>query len=209
MAIRESDFVDFKMNNIPTNDEPAMAYRKDLEAINYQEKASEANIKIAKGNYYPSIALQTGYTALDVKNLVTVENAMTFGVGISYDISNILKNSSTVKLAESKSQEIKNNHDILLDNIKIQVKQAIENYELALKQSEVYRQAFEQATENYRIVKDKYENGLSDTNDLLEADVEQLSSKINKALAKANNIQKYYELLSATGQLSKTFNLSK
>lgn len=209
LAIRESDFVDFKMNNIPTDDSPAMVYRKDLEAINFQEKASEANVKIAKGNYYPSIALQTGYTVLDIKNLVSVENAMNFGIGISYDISNILKSSSTVKVAESKSQEIKNNHDILLDNIKIQVKQAIENYDLTLKQSEVYRQAFEQATENYRIVKDKYDNGLSDTNDLLEADVEQLSSKINKALAKANNIQKYYELLSATGQLSKTFNLSK
>jgi hypothetical protein len=44
---------------------------------------------------------------------------------------------------------------------------------------------------------------------LLEADVEQLSSKINNALARANIIQKYYELLSATGQLSQTFNLSK
>jgi hypothetical protein len=29
-------------------------------------------------------------------------------------------------------------------------------------------------SENYRIIKDKYDNGLSDTNDLLEADVEQL-----------------------------------
>jgi outer membrane protein TolC len=73
----------------------------------------------------------------------------------------------------------------------------------------VYGQAVEQSSENYRIVKDKYENGLSDTNDLLEADVEQLSATINKALAKANIIQKYYELLSVTGQLSQTFNLSK
>jgi hypothetical protein len=40
-----------------------------------------------------------------------------------------------------------------------------------------------------RIIKEKYDNGLSDTNDLLEADVEQLGSKINKALAKANVIQ--------------------
>jgi outer membrane protein TolC len=43
----------------------------------------------------------------------------------------------------------------------------------------------EQASENYRIIKDKYDNGLSDTNDLLEADVEQLGSNINKTLARA------------------------
>jgi hypothetical protein len=46
----------------------------------------------------------------------------------------------------------------------------------------------EQASENYRIIKDKYDNGLSDTNDL-EADVEQLGSNINKTLARANVIQ--------------------
>jgi outer membrane protein TolC len=66
----------------------------------------------------------------------------------------------------------------------------------------------EQASENYRIIKDKYDNGLSDTNDLLEADVEQLGSNINKTLARANVIQKYYELLSVS-ELNQTFNLSK
>ncbi|MES2576845.1 MAG: TolC family protein, partial [Bacteroidota bacterium] len=98
---------------------------------------------------------------------------------------------------------------ILTDYIKVQVQKAIEDYDLALKQNVVYGQAVEQSSENYRIIKDKYDNGLSDTNDLLEADVEQLSSKINKALAQANTIQKYYELLSVTGQLSQTFTISK
>jgi outer membrane protein TolC len=60
----------------------------------------------------------------------------------------------------------------------------IEDYDLALKQDLVYNQAVEQASENYRIIKDKYDNGLSDTNDLLEADVEQLGSNINKTLAR-------------------------
>jgi outer membrane protein TolC len=208
LAIRESDFVNFQMNNIPTSEEPALQNRKDLEAVRFQEKASQANIKIAKSGYYPSIALIAGYTALDLKNVVTVQNAMNFGVGVSYDLSGILKNGTQVKLAESKAIEVQNSEAILTDYIKMEVQKAIEDYDLALKQDVVYEQALEQSSENYRIIKDKYENGLSDTNDLLEADVEQLSSKINKALAKANIIQKYYELLSVTGQLSQTFNLS-
>lgn len=209
LEIRESDFANFQMDNIPTNEEPALQNRKDLEAIRFQEKASKANIKMAKSAYYPAISLIGGYTALDLKNVVTVQNAMNFGVGISYDISSILKNGALVKLAESKSLEVQNTQAVLTDYIKMQVQKAIEDYDLALKQNEVYVQAVEQSTENYRIIKDKYDNGLSDTNDLLEADVEQLGSKINKALAKANIIQKYYELLSVTGQLSQSFNLSK
>ena len=209
LEVREGDFLNFRMDNIPTDEKPALENRKDLEASKFEEKASLANVKIAKSGYYPSITIIGGYTSLDLKNVIVVQNAMNFGVGVSYDLSNILKNGNMVKLAESRSLEVQNSQEILTDNIKIQVQQAIENYDLSLRQSQVYIQAFDQASENYRIVKDKYENGLSDTNDLLEADVDQLSSKINTTLAKANIIQKYYELLSATGQLSQSFNLSK
>ena len=209
LEVREGDFLNFRMDNIPTDEKPALENRKDLEASKFEEKASLANVKIAQSGYYPSITIIGGYTSLDLKNVIVVQNAMNFGVGVSYDLSNILKNGYMVKLAESRSLEVQNSQEILTDNIKIQVHQAIENYDLSLRQSQVYIQAFDQASENYRIVKDKYENGLSDTNDLLEADVDQLSSKINTTLAKANIIQKYYELLSATGQLSQSFNLSK
>ena len=209
LEIKESDFANFQMDNVPTSDAPALQNRKDLEAVRFQEKASQANIKIAKSAYYPSIAIIGGYTALDLKNVITVQNAMNIGVGVSYDLSSILKNGTMVKIAESKAIEVQISETILTDYIKLEVQNAIEDYDLALKQNIVYAQAVEQSSENYRIIKDKYDNGLSDTNDLLEADVEQLGSKINKALAKANIIQKYYELLSVTGQLSQTFNLSK
>lgn len=209
LEIKESDFADFLMTNIPTNDELALGNRKDLESIRLQEKASIANVQMAKSGYYPSISIIGGYTALDLKNVITVQNAMNIGVGVSYDLSGILKNGTNVKIAESKALEIQNSEMMLTDYIKIQVQKAIEDYDLALKQDLVYNQAVEQASENYRIIKDKYDNGLSDTNDLLEADVEQLGSNINKTLARANVIQKYYELLSVSGQLNQTFNLSK
>lgn len=207
--IKESDFSNFEMTNIPTDENPALENRKDLEALRFQEKASLANIKVARSGYYPSLSLIGGYTTLDLKNVVTVQNAMNFGIGISYNISDIFKNGTEVKVAKSKAEEIQNSEMMLTDYIKVQVQKALEDYDLSVKQNVVYTQAVEQTTENYRILKDKYDNGLADTNDLLDADVEQLSSKINKAVAKANVIQKYYSLLAVTGQLNQTFNLSK
>jgi outer membrane protein TolC len=209
LEIRESDFTNFKMNNIPSSEQPALENRKDLQAIQLQQKASKSNIKLAKGGYYPTVNLIGGYVALDLKNVVTVQNAMNFGLGLSYDLSSLFKNEAVVKLAESKATEIQNSEAMLTDYIKIEVQKAMEDYHLAIQQNDVYGQAVEQSTENYRIIKDKYENGLADTNDLLEADVEQLSANINKTLAKANIIQKYYALLNATGQLTTTFTISK
>jgi len=209
LVVNESDLINLHKDEVPSDEKPAFENRKDLEALQFQEKATQNNVKIAKGAYYPSVALVGGYAALNMNNIVTLENAMFFGVGVSYDISGILKNGTQVKIAESKALEVKNTEELLKDNIRVQVQQSITNYDLAVKQNIVYKEAVDQATENYRIVKDKYENGLSDTNDLLEADVEQLKSKISETIAKVDVIQRYYELLSATGQLSQTFNLSK
>jgi len=209
IQVNEEDFFNLKTSNAPTSDAIALENRKDLEAVRLQGKASEANIKVAKAGYYPAISLLGGYTALDLKDIITVKYAMNFGIGLSYDLSGILKNNVHVKEAESRALEVKNTEAIMTDKIKVEVQKSIEDYDLAINQSIVYDEALQQAAENYRLVKDKFDNGLSDTNDLVEADVEHLNAKIQTALSKATIIQKYYELLSVSGQLSQSFNLSK
>ncbi|AWA30192.1 TolC family protein [Flavobacterium magnum] len=186
----------------------ALANRKDLEALDFEQKATESSIKVAKSNYYPSLSLVGGYAFIDLQNVVRVENAMNIGVGLSYNLSSLFKNSKDVKAARSRSEEVRLQQSILTDRIKSQIVAAREDYDLSVKQNQVYAEAVKQADENYRIVKDKYDNGLSDTNDLLEADVEDLTAKINQAYAKANMVLKYYELLDATGQLTQSFNLN-
>ena len=183
--------------------------RTDLEALRFIKKANEAGIKIAKSNYFPSLALTGGYLALSLENVVTVTNAVNFGVGFSYNLSSLFKNQKEVKLAKNKVLETQKAQEILTENIKMKVHEATENFSLAQKQNAVYQEAITQSAENYRIVKDKYDNGLSTTNDLLEADVEQLNAKINQAYSRANIMLKYYEMLAASGKLLISFNLTK
>jgi outer membrane protein TolC len=94
------------------------AQRNDLEALNFLEKASESNIKIAKSGYYPSISLVGGYIAFDLKDVLSVNNAMNFGVGLSYDLASIFKNGKNVKLAQSKTEQSKHAIAILSNKIK-------------------------------------------------------------------------------------------
>lgn len=180
--------------------------RKDLEALNFAELAAKNNIKIAQGNYYPSLNLIGGYIALDVKNALTVTNAMNFGAGISYDVSSIFKNKKEVEKAKSQALETESQIAILNDKIKEEIQEAKENFELAIKQKNVYEKAQLQANENYRIVLDKYNNGLSNTNDLLEANVELLQAKINYSIATSDILQKYYELQYQKGKLTESIN---
>lgn len=176
--------------------------RNDLNAIRLQQKAAETNVKIAKGNYYPALTLSGGYIGFDLQNTLSVTNAMNFGAGLSYDLSSIFKNGKDVKAAKSKAKETEQSLEIMTDQAKVQIQQANENYVLAQKQNKVYEEAVVQAAENFRIVKDKHDNGLADTDELLEADVQQLLSKINESSSRADIVQKYYEILAASGKLT-------
>lgn len=189
--------------------EEAIESRNDLESLRWKQKASESEVKIAKGAYYPSLTLLGGYVALDLQHVMTVYNAINFGVGVSYDVATIFKNGKEVKVVKNHAFETEQAVEMLTDQIKIQVQQAEEDYKLSIKQNNVYNLAVDQAVENYRIVKDKYDYGLATTNELLDADVEQLQSKINQTFSKANSSQKYYELLAASGKLTQSFSTIK
>ena len=178
--------------------------RFDLEALKYQKEAADDQVKVAQSKYYPSLSLSGGYIALDLQNAITVTNAMNVGVGVSYNLSDLFKAKSDIKLAKYKAEELNYNLDAFTDKVKVQVENANQEYELALKTHNMYLKSEEQAEENYRIVKDKYDNGLADTNDLLDADVQQLQARIQLAYAEANITQRYYELLTAKGQLTNT-----
>ena len=152
--------------------------------------------------------MKSGYIALDLKNALQVTNAMNVGIGVSYDVTSLFKNDKNVKLALSKSKQSKLATAILSEKIKEEIKEADENYKLSTKQNKVYSEAVTQSTENFRIVKDKYDNGLSNTNDLLEADVQQLNAKINLALSQADLALRYYQTQFANGKLIQSFNLN-
>ncbi len=57
-------------------------------------------------------------------------------------------------------------------------------------------------TENYRITKNKYDNSLVTTTELLDADVAQVQSKINYAAAKADAIVAYKKLEQTAGVIN-------
>jgi outer membrane protein TolC len=67
----------------------------------------------------------------------------------------------------------------------------------------VYKKAVDQANENYRITKDKFDNSLVTTTDLLEADVAQLQAQLSSLLSKADALVAYKKLQQTAGVLSK------
>jgi outer membrane protein len=180
----------------------ALRNRKDVLALSFRRRAATSGISAVKAEMVPSIALTGGYIAADVPHLVTITNAITVGVGLQYNLGSLWKSKAKILQAQAREKEIAANEAQLDDAIRLHVNQDYENYLLAQKKTVVFQTAVLQATENYRITKNKFDNNLVNTTELLDANVSLLQSKINLAVAKADVILEYNRLLETAGLLS-------
>jgi outer membrane protein TolC len=180
----------------------AATNRYDLKALDYRQKAAQSGVKIAKGDYYPSLALTGGYVAADIPKFLTITNAVNAGIGVKYTLSSLWKTNSKIEQARARQAQLAANMALLDDAIRLSINQAYLNYLSSVKKIEVYNKAVEQATENYRINKNKYANNLLTLTDLLDADVAQLQARLNVAFAKADLVLAYETLLQKAGLLN-------
>jgi outer membrane protein TolC len=189
----------YKIQSIEEWESKALANRADYLALQQRQEATKAGVKAAKGEYYPSLALTGGYVAAYIPNVLTVTNAVNAGVGLSYNLASLYKNGAKVKQAKAQQDQLHWSALEMNDGIRMQIHQAFQNYMETLKKIEVYRKAVEQANENYRITKNKYDNALANTTDLLDADVAQLQAGINFEYAKADAEVAYNKLYETAG----------
>ncbi len=181
----------------------AIQNRKDVQAVVTRKKAADIGIKAAKAEAYPSLALTGGYIAAYVPGLVTITNAVNVGVGVQYNLASLWKTNSSLQQAKARLAQANAGEGLLNDAVKLQVNKDYQQYLLGKKKIEVYEKSAVQATENYRITNNKYNNSLVTLTDLLEADVALLQSKLNISFAKADAMLNYQRLLQTAGLLTK------
>ena len=180
----------------------ALQNRNDIRALTFRKQAANSAIKIAKAEGYPTIALTGGYIAAYVPNVVTITNAINAGIGVQYNLASLWKTNTKLDQAKARVAETEANEGQLNDAVRLQINRNYQNYLLSQKKIEVYNKALYQATENYRITKNKYDNSLVTTTDLLYAEVALLQAKLNLSNARVDALLAYYKLLQTAGLLA-------
>lgn len=180
----------------------ALTNRKDIAAVDLRKKAAESGVKAAKGDLYPSVAVTGGYIGLDIPDFIAIPAAMNVGVGVSYNIGSLWKNKAKVQQAEARVKQLTFTEALMDDNMRLEVNRSYLSLMTNRKQIEVSAKAVEQAEENYRIVKNKFDNSLATTTDVLDADIAQLQARLSYTLSRADAFVAYHKLLQASGLLS-------
>lgn len=179
----------------------AMENRKDLQVNDYQQKAAKQSIKAAKSENLPQIALTAGYVAAEVPKIMTMYNAANIGIGVQYNLSNIWKKNTDLLKAEAQIQKLDANQQLILDQIKLEIHRDYKNYQLANSKIGLLEKSLEQANENFRITKNKFDNGLETITNLLEADAQQITAHVNLTNAKADAVLAFKKLEQTSGIL--------
>ncbi len=189
------------LQTVADYEKQAIENRNDVKALSFRHKSATVGIKTSKSEYYPGIALSGGYAAIDVPGLLTVTNAVNIGIGVQYSLSSLWKTKAKVQQAKARERELQANEEEMDESVRYQVNEAYEGYLQSIEKIRLYAKAIDQAVENYRITKNKYDNSLVTTTELLDADIAQLQTRLNHTAARADALVAYNRLLQAAGLL--------
>lgn len=175
--------------------------------ISSQEMAiRKTELKLAKGNYYPSINFFGNYSFNYPNYKFFPPNPYSYtlgqvGIEASFDLSGLYKNKTKVQMANTKIQWQEMQMGIIKDRVQDELFRNHTQYQEIIEKFKVVDKAEELANENYRIVKLKYLNQLVLITEMVDADNALLQAKYNKISTRIDAVMKHYELLRTAGML--------
>jgi len=175
----------------------ASASFPDIRLAELRKQASEKGIEIAKGNYFPSLNLQSGFGtrysngsfgnnsfATQVK-----DNFNQFiGFGLSVPIFNGLAARSSVRRAKINFQNSVLNEQLAKNNLNKVINQAVYDLRAAEKRYYSAQTAFQSSKEAFNVIEQRYAVGLVNS-----LDYNQAQTNLNKA--QFDQIQAQYDFI--------------
>jgi len=180
-----------------------LSNRKDLLALEQQITASQANLTIARANYFPTLSAYGGWSWANNEFNKFSELGRSFvGLALRVPIFENFKTNYQIELAKAQIVELETQKIQLVQNIKSQLIQAINNLDATEKQLSATKKSVEAAEKNFQSARERYNVGSASVTDYLLANNLLVNAQINQI----NAIYGYYlaqkELLYTIGLLT-------
>ncbi len=172
-------------------DSLALAERADIRASDLRMKAADASVVAARGAWYPQVSLVGDYyySRPNPRILPTKDEfrgTWDAGIMLSFDLWNWGATARQTEQAEAALSQAREAFEQTRESALMDARQSA----LALYQARdkigVARQGVEQAEENYRTTKNKFEGGAATNTDLLDAEVALLQAKLSASVARVD-----------------------
>lgn len=189
----EISFQSYQEFNLQYSDmiSEAIQNRVEIKAIEFKIKSSEDRITAANSNWWPKLYAGGNFYLYNVNaETFSIDNEKlqlwSVGLSLNWDLWNWGYTSSKSEQAEQEMLQNRESLDLLKDQIELEVYNAYLALNSQIEKLKVSQLVVASAEENFRITKEKYENQLATTSDLIEAEAELLNSKSRLAISQAD-----------------------
>ncbi len=178
--------------------------RAELKAQYYKTKASNYQIKASKSAYMPTVnAIGNGYYSNPNPRVFPSEAKFKatwdVGVGLSWNIMQLYTARAIVNDAKNQKEQLLQFTEQIKEGISMEVNAAYETLKVSLLKIDLAKRAIEQATENKRILDNRFGAQVALITDVLDADVFLLQAQTNLLNAQADAAIANYKLQRSLG----------
>lgn len=167
---------------------------------------AEKDLKMAKSSRLPKLAVSIadrldGPILIEVPTLNNNFNYWYAGIGITVDLGALYKSPSKIRQARTGLTKSRQQYKLACEETAMNIQAAYRRYLHTLTELETQTKNVELAGENYRIILNRYENGLSLVTDMIDAANMKLSAELAEVNARISIIYAWYELQYAAGTI--------
>jgi len=162
----------------------ALGNRIELKSLDYKLRSASENISVVKSAYYPLISLISNYYYANPNLRIqppedVFHGTWDVGVNLSWDVWNWGNTSAQVRQAEQTFVQGKINYEQLKESIELEVNQNYLNASYLEERIAVSKTAVEQAKDNYKVTKEKYDVQLATSTEIVDAETSLFQAETN------------------------------
>ncbi len=206
IVVQIPEAVNKSENPIQTLLSASYADRAELKAQDYRSKAANYQVKASKSAYMPTIsAVGNGYYNNPNQRVFPPEAKFKatwdVGVSLSWNIMQLYTARAVVSDAKNQKAQLEQITAQLKDGISMEVNSNYETLKVTLLKIDLAKRAVEQATENKRILDNRFTAQVALLSDVLEADQLLLQAQTNLLNAQADAAIADYKLQRSLGTI--------
>jgi outer membrane protein TolC len=153
----------------------AMKERPEIHAVMHSIKIAEQQVRLSRGDYYPTVALSANYDrtgdtyAVSGSEILDDFTSWNVTVALQWDFLDWGKPRNSVQKSKTELAKAHNALDQVKDGIGLEVRQSYLSMKEAEKSIAVARKAIEQAEENLRMSEERYRAQVGTTTEVIDA----------------------------------------
>lgn len=167
---------------------------------------AENEVKLAKVNFYPSVAIVgadqfNGPITIEVPPINKNLNYWYVGIGLKYNLASLYKSPKEVRMAKSRQNMANYARELELEHAQTAIHTELTKYIESFDKLHTYIKSFQLAKENYTVINNRYQNDLVLITEMLDASNMKLNAELQVVNANLNIIYSHFRLLREIGKL--------